>query len=714
MRRLATVWAPWLAAALLAGCLAARDEAAPTGAAEPPPEVEDMARSKAAPPPPSPSPSVAAKPSAKRREVRARRRAKKRPARKRALDKSGAWADVKEMDEEAVAYAEAPEPEPELAADAPAPGPEDLSEGRSPFGKEEAKKERRVGEKRRLVVLPTELPEAKPAEAPVTPGEDSRTDSRTSKRGGRDRLAGLDASKLDRGLARGPGGGESTVAPPRDDAWRWVRPPRLLPRVGYFENTYLGGSAAYTERLRRLDAAFGEGLRPYAEAWLPQQPFDAPADAGVALSVHLDRRSFDKPGRVFLQVGLQGSRRYGWRRPPLDVVLVIDGSALAPGRTLAEDALMALLRRLGPPDRLGVVLSDPRPETLVPPGPIRDLRRVLASKLERLSPQSPGTPGDLGGAMALAGRLLDQAARDEARIPGTKIVLTLASGAGEAQVQSASRAAHRLSLEGAVTSNIEAGNTGVFWEVAHAGHGNYHAVDVGDGAGGVDVDQAITAELDAVSRVVARLLRINVRLAPGVEAVRIVGSRMLGQEEAQRVKAREVATDRRLSETLGVKADRGEDDDGLQTVIPYFYGGDAHVVLLELWVEEPGPVADVSLKYKDMVALDNATARAGTSVTRTPRPDTPLELAVQANVRGFHLAEGLRRAADTVRRGDLVRARQLLGRLAETAEADEDRRVVEGFSQLLEDPGWRRGGQRGDLGEALRMASERRVGHVRR
>ena len=139
------------------------------------------------------------------------------------------------------------------------------------------------------------------------------------------------------------------------------------------------------------------------------------------------------------------------------------------------------------------------------------------------------------------------------------------------------------------------------------------------------------------------------------------------------------------------------------------------MILLELWVEEPGPVADVSLKYKDMVALDNASARTSTSVTRTPRPDTPLELAVQDNVRGFSLAEGLRQAADTVRRGDLEEARAQLARLSEKARAGDDQRVLEGFGQILQDPTWHdTSNTRANLGAALRMASERRVGHVRR
>ncbi len=139
------------------------------------------------------------------------------------------------------------------------------------------------------------------------------------------------------------------------------KPARFLPRVFYFENTYLGGNAAYQEQRRRLEQALGHRRLPHLAARLPPQPFDAPGDAGLALTASLDRGYVDRPGRVFLQVGLQGSSRFGWRRPPLDVVLVVDRSLVASPRRIPE-AFGALAKRLGPRDRLGVVFAAERPK----------------------------------------------------------------------------------------------------------------------------------------------------------------------------------------------------------------------------------------------------------------------------------------------------------------------------------------------------------------
>jgi hypothetical protein len=471
-----------------------------------------------------------------------------------------------------------------------------------------------------------------------------------------------------------------------DDAWRAAKPTEFLPRFGYFENTYLGGDAAWAERLRRLDAALPEGQRPYLSAALAPQPFDPPGDAGLGVSAQLDVGHVERPGRVLLQVGLQGSARYGWRRPPLDVVLVADVEP-----ALVDETLLALVRRLGAQDRLGLVA----PGLDVALAPPAELRRTLGA---RLGGRRDDAAVPLGDAVRRAGALLADAAGDEARVPGTQLVLVLTAGDDPARVDAAADAAHALSVQGAVTSVLEAGDGGAWWPVASAGHGSYHHLRPGAALATVD------AELEAVARVVARLVRVNVRLAPGVEAVRVVGSRLLAQQEVAFVKAREVATDRNLSRTLGVQADRGDDDDGLQTVVPYFLGGDAHVVLIELWVERPGPVADVTVRYKDMVSLTNATARASVSLAATPRPETPFQRAVRGNLRGFEVAAALGEAAAWARRGDTAAAIAALDRARPLAHDARDARVLDGFADLL------RRDARPVVADALDLARARRIG----
>ena len=507
-----------------------------------------------------------------------------------------------------------------------------------------------------------------------------------------------------RGLRDGKDASQVTAVEDGQDA----RPTSFLPRKLYFENTYLGGDAAFQERVRRLDDALVDVSLPHRQALGYMQPFDPPEDAGLALIADVDRRTVEHPGRVILQIGLQGSLRYGWRRPPLDVVLVLDGPAIAEDPEMAVKVAGELLGQLGPQDHLGVVVAGPRPQVLAPLGRIRSLRGQLALAFDALGPIPASGSGALAEAMEQAGAMLDAVSQDRTTLPGTQTVLVVARGVDGDRVQPARQVAHGLTLRGMVTSVIETGGgEGLWWSVNDAGYGNYHRVE------GRDPREAVRAELESLSRVVARLVRINVRLAPNVHAIRILGSRVLDEQEVAQVKAREVATDQNISRTLGVKADRGDDDDGLQTVIPYFYGADSHVVLIELWVDRPGPIADVTLRYKDMVNLDNATARASVSVRNLPRDQTGEQVVVRDNARGFRIGEALEHASVSLGHGDVAAARGWIeqARQAATRAHSADRQLVADFASLL-DAGdlTYDAGRRALVTQSLFVAARRKVG----
>ncbi|MFT5433040.1 MAG: hypothetical protein ACI9OJ_003745 [Myxococcota bacterium] len=476
-------------------------------------------------------------------------------------------------------------------------------------------------------------------------------------------------------------------------------PDKFLPSKAYFENTYLGGTAAYQEQLRRLDNALASSGRPHRLARPPKQAFDSPSKAGLNLSATMSTRWFDKPQRMFLQVGVKGSDRYGWRRPPLEMVLVVD-SSVSDGR-LMNEAIRQLLRQLGPKDSLGVVLASDKPRVIAKLDRLRILRTSLLPMLDTIGvPANSGAAG-LAAAISSAQTLLSDASTDRTTLPGTQTVLVLTAAGDEARVGAARAAAHRLTVRGVVTSVIQTGSqSGAWWSVANAGHGNYHSATVDDLA------DAVKAELDSLAKVVARLLRLNVRLAPHVKAVRILGSRILDEQTVKRVKAREVAADKHLSRSLGIEADRGDDDNGLQTVIPYFYGGDAHVVVLELWVTKPGKVADISLQYKDMVNVDNAVARTAVSLRNVPREPTGAQHLVDANLRGFELADSLVRAAEFVANGSTGQAKSVLNEAGGRATNSVDRQLVSAFSSLVASGAY----PVNTTAAALRLAGRRKVG----
>ena len=504
------------------------------------------------------------------------------------------------------------------------------------------------------------------------------------------------------------------IAQDQPDALTYLRPERVLPRMFYFENTYLGGSAAYRERLLRLDAALREGERPYRLAFGSPQPFDPPTTSGLEVTAEVDAPFFDQPRRVFLQVGLRGSPRYGWRRPPLDVVLVIDGPALTQAPDAVTEMVVQLLGKLGPADRLGIVVAGEQPAVFTELSRLERARGRLAATLDTLPAAAPRRydPAALGRAMDRAGEILADASADTAIVPGTETVLVVTAGDDAARVASATAAAHALTLQGAVTSVFALDRTterGGWWQVANAGHGNYH--HLGDATTG----ELVGWELESLARVVARLVRVNIRLGKTASAIRVLGTRILDEQEVAQVKAREEATDKNLSRSMGITSDRGEDDDGIQTVIPYFYGDDSHVILVELWVDGPGPIADVTVKYKDMVNLGNATARTSVRLDTLPRAETPEAELIARNVAGFELAEALQRASHRVLHNDPVGAAQQLSvaRAKATLTDGQDTRVIDGFSQLVGEQSWTWDtDRRAAVSASLQMAGERRVGET--
>jgi hypothetical protein len=149
---------------------------------------------------------------------------------------------------------------------------------------------------------------------------------------------------------------------------------------------------------------------------------------------------------------------------------------------------------------------------------------------------------------------------------------------------------------------------------------------------------------------------LRIRLAPGVELVDVLGSHRLDEVRAEQVREAEQSIDRRLSRNLGIEADRGEDEEGIQIVIPSYYAGDAHVVLLDVVVPGPGPVADVTVRYKDLVTSRNGVARDNLSLQRREVAAGPLERNVLKNVLAREMSDALWDAAVALYTGDAAAA----------------------------------------------------------
>ncbi len=438
-----------------------------------------------------------------------------------------------------------------------------------------------------------------------------------------------------------------------------------LPTSGYWANGYLPGDP----RARLLElrlAAWDRSELPAQLAALSlerrarpgRQPFDAPSDAALAAYVHADRAAVAGPSRLRLQVGLRGAERRGGQRPAMNVGLVVDRRApLAAAELVRVRALVAALAAVRQPgDRFSLTIAGPGGGLAVAPEAFR--HGPLSVALEALAtPPSGGAGMSLRGAIARAAQAV-AATHDPAAPLGASVVLLLATAPLGAEAGAIESLVHAQAVSGIVTSAV-AVSAGADDEAIERtvllGQGRRAVLD---GAG--DAARLIDRELYAASRAVARAVRLRIELAPGVRLIEVLGSRRLDEPAAGRVREAERSIDRRLARNLGIAGDRGEDEAGVQIVIPHFYAGDAHVVLLDVAVDGPGPVAEVSVRYKDLVRLANGVARASFALEPGERAPGPLERNVLKNELALRLAERIRAASVLLEAGDPRGAADLL------------------------------------------------------
>jgi hypothetical protein len=408
--------------------------------------------------------------------------------------------------------------------------------------------------------------------------------------------------------------------------------------------------------MRLLAAQLLPGDRDRLEAQVRQvsQPFDAPQDAAMALFLQADKTAIEGPTRLRLQVGLKGAERLGGQRSDVNLALVLDLRRLAePEEAARARALVAALEQARRPgDRFSLVVAGPDGGLLVAPADFLHGPVTLAmTRLFGAAPDGNAHPMDLVPAMRLASETL-RAGDDPNAVLGSSVLL-LASGAPlTAEAPALEALAHENALAGFALSVVDlsrgdGGDLDAIGRLAAAGQGQRWTL-----ARAGDAKALVDRALHSASRAVARALRLRIRLASGVRLLDVLGSTRLDALHADQVRAAEVAIDRRLARNLGIAADRGEDEEDIQIVIPSFFAGDDHVILLDVVAEGPGPLAEATLRYKDLIGHRNAVAQASLRLPAgRDRPD-PLTQNVLKNRVAYELSSGLREAARSLAAGD--------------------------------------------------------------
>lgn len=427
---------------------------------------------------------------------------------------------------------------------------------------------------------------------------------------------------------------------------------------GYWANTYVPGDPAFRwleSRLRSWDREplFAETGKLALEnaARKPFQPFDPPDNAAIGLYLGADTNAVREKSRVLIQVGLMGTPRFSGSRPAMNVGVVLDlGTGLPKDEAAGFRALLlAFARAKDMGDRFSLTVAGLPGGLLIEPGNFNYGHVSLAIKRLFDETSIEGKALSLPQAVRTATETVGRA--DDPTAPlGSSVVVIVTSRPLGGVTGTLSAMAHGSAVAGIPVSGIGIGSRVRMEEldrIVLSGQGNRRKLENPS-----DAERLVERELSAVSRVVARTVRLRIRLAPGVELVDVIGSERLDEVRAERVREAEKSIDLRMARNLGIQSDRGEDEDGIQIVIPNFYAGDSHAILLDAVVPGPGPVADVTVRFKDLVKLKNGTVRANLDLRRGEKDDGPLERSVVKNYLAFRLSKALAKAGDTLARGD--------------------------------------------------------------
>ena len=437
---------------------------------------------------------------------------------------------------------------------------------------------------------------------------------------------------------------------------------------GYWANTYLPGDPAMRflyARLRSydtrtLESHLGRPFRLHNRVRQVAQPFDAPVSSSLAVYLQADQKSLADKGRLLVQVGIKGIERQAGRRPAMNVGVILDLRGEIPidvasgMRALLTELLQA--KELG--DRIRLVVAG-RPGGLVL-GTEDFHYGPLSVMLERLLEEDELLDGEaLSVDEAMCAALRDVTDDDDpnATLGSSTVLLITSQPIGDAMERLAALS-RKSAVAGIPVSVVGVGgniDAEAIEQLALAGQGHRRLLERPSEAAGI-IDQ----ELTAASRVVARAVRLRIRLAKGVQLVDVLGSESLDEARAQQVRDAEQSIDLRLARNLGIESDRGDDEDGIQIVIPNFYSGDEHVFLLDVVAPGSGPVADVTVRYKDLAFVRNSVGRASLAMNRGDEATGALQWNVVGNLLALQLARSLELAGEALARSDAIEASRIL------------------------------------------------------
>ncbi len=454
--------------------------------------------------------------------------------------------------------------------------------------------------------------------------------------------------------------------------------------TGYWANTYLPGDSS----MRLLEASLTDIVanNPTDNKALifnnsikqNIQPFDYPENSALAVYLNSDVAHLknQQPTRMRIQVGIQAANRQGGQRSAMNIGLVFDVSNRTPRYAESMKALLlALLKSKQPGDNISLTVAGIVGGRLIEPKDFRHgqiqvvMNNLFSGKqsdkqsAKQTSDKRTKTPIlNLNQAIKLASAQL-KINDDPSATLGSSVLMLFSAGNIDNMLAIESMV-HANALKGITMSTVSLGsdNHQQLKQLALAGQGHARILASLQSNNSIknEAKRVIDAELLASSRAVARALRLRIRLAKGVKLIEVLDSYNLNEKQSQRVRDAELSLDKRLSKNLGIKTDRGDDEEGIQIVIPSFFAGDTHVILLDVVATDTKVIADVTMRYKDLLYLRNAISRKQLNLESDPKALGPLQYNVMKNVLASKFSKSIKKAATHIHQGNHPRALNLL------------------------------------------------------
>ena len=419
--------------------------------------------------------------------------------------------------------------------------------------------------------------------------------------------------------------------------------------TGYWANPYIPGDPEIRLAQLQLEQDFPEVAALVQQLESRRQPVDPPVEEALALSVLADAAAVPQPTRMHVQVNLRAADQSAGRRPDVDLVTIVHSTAVAGHERKIHALLDALRQQRQTGDAFTVIASGQVDEMLAPGslrfGPMEEFKQRIS------------VPGNGISFSTAIDRASETLAGDENQALGSRHVIAVIDADPDDQ-PAAEAAVHRLARDGITLSIVSLSQQVSVDSVrglALAGSGRYRTL-----ADASKAEDILEEELAASARAVARAVRLSIRLHDSVRLVDIPGSYPLDTLQSQRVRDNEQAVDQRVARSMGIAADRGEDEDGIQIVIPAIFSGDDVSIILDVVANQAGPVADVTVRYKDLVQLTNGQTRAQLALSRYGNDGGPLQDAVARSALTQEMAQALSDAARAVKSGDIDEANRLL------------------------------------------------------